>query len=97
MGFFANLLIKSQLDKFNAFIWNTNKNNFDPIINIKTINLDLIIGIERQKKTLLKNTENFALGNFTNNALLWGSRGNGKSTLIKSIFIELSKNYKNLK
>ncbi len=97
MGFFANLLIKSQLDKFNAFIWNTNKNNFDPIINIKTINLDLIIGIERQKKTLLENTENFALGNFTNNALLWGSRGNGKSTLIKSIFIKLSKNYKNLK
>ena len=97
MGFFANLLIKSQLDKFNTFIWNTNKNNFDPIINIKTINLDLIIGIERQKKTLLENTENFALGNFTNNALLWGSRGNGKSTLIKSIFIELSKNYKNLK
>ena len=97
MGFFANLLIKSQLDKFNAFIWNTNKNNFDPIINIKTINLNLIIGIERQKKTLLENTENFALGNFTNNALLWGSRGNGKSTLIKSIFIKLSKNYKNLK
>ena len=57
MGFFANLLIKSQLDKFNAFIWNTNKNNFDPIINIKTINLDLIIGIERQKKTLLENLE----------------------------------------
>ena len=50
MGFFANLLINSQLDKFNAFIWNTNKNSFDPIINIKTINLDLIIGIERQKK-----------------------------------------------
>ena len=97
MGFFANLLIKSQLDKFNAFIWNTNKNNFDPIINIKTINLDLIIGIERQKKTLLENTENFALGNFTNNALLWGSRGNGKSTLIKSIFIKLSKSYQNLK
>ena len=95
MGFFANLLIKSQLDKFNAFIWNTNKNKFDPIINIKTINLDLIIGIERQKKILLENTENFALGNFTNNALLWGSRGNGKSTLIKSIFIKLSKSYKN--
>ena len=50
MGFFANLLIKSQLDKFNAFIWNTDKNIFDPIINIKTINLNLIVGIERQKK-----------------------------------------------
>ena len=97
MGFFGNLLIKSQIDKFNAFVWNTNKNSFDHIINIKTINLDLIIGIERQKKILLENTENFALGNFTNNALLWGSRGNGKSTLIKSIFNKLSKSYKNLK
>ena len=33
-------------------------------------------------------TKNFANGNFTNNALLWGTRGNGKSTLIKSLFKE---------
>ena len=47
MGFFANLLIKSQLDKFNAFIWNTDKNIFDPIINIKTINQIVFISIEK--------------------------------------------------
>ena len=53
--------------------------------------------VSKDKKFFLENTENFALGNFTNNALLWGSRGNGKSTLIKSIFNKLSKSYKNMK
>ena len=37
---------------------------------------------------------NFAEGNFTNNALLWGSRGNGKSSLIKSVFNEINKKKK---
>ena len=58
---------------------------------------DLLIGIERQKKTIYNNTINFAEGNFTNNALLWGSRGNGKSSLIKSVFNEINKKNKNLK
>ena len=45
----------------------------------------------------LDNTNNFANGNFTNNALLWGSRGNGKSSLIKSVFDRVNKNNKKLK
>ena len=96
MVFFKHLLIKKNLLNNHAFIWNSEKKTINPIQKINTINLNLIVCIERQKKTLLENTKNFSLGNFTNNALLWGARGNGKSTLIKSIFVTLSIEYKNL-
>ena len=86
MAFFKHLLIKKNLLNNNAFIWNSEKKTINSIQKINTINLDLIVCIERQKKTLLENTRNFSIGNFTNNALLWGTRGNGKSTLIKSVF-----------
>ncbi|SVD22093.1 uncharacterized protein METZ01_LOCUS374947, partial [marine metagenome] len=97
MAFFKHLLIKKNLLNNNAFIWNSEKKTINPIQKINTINLDLIVCIERQKKTLLENTRNFSIGNFTNNALLWGTRGNGKSTLIKSIFTTLSSEYNNLR
>ena len=97
MAFFKHLLIKKNLLNNNAFIWNSKKKTINSIKKINTINLDLIVCIERQKKTLLENTRNFSIGNFTNNALLWGTRGNGKSTLIKSIFVTLSSEYNNLR
>ena len=97
MGFFSHLLHKNILDKNNAFIWNSQKKNFKSIDKINALDLNLIVGVERQKKTILENTKNFALGNFTNNALLWGTRGNGKSSLIKSTFTLLSLEHKNLK
>ena len=97
MGILKQLFINNKLAKENAFIWNSKKKTFDSIIEIKSIDLNLIVGVNIQKKTLLNNTLNFSNGNFTNNALLWGTRGNGKSTLIKSIFTSLSKKNKNLK
>ena len=80
-----------------AFIWKSNKNNFKKIEKIISIPSNLLIGIDRQKKTLKDNTMNFANENYTNNALLWGTRGNGKSTLIKSIFNENISKYPNLR
>ncbi len=97
MNFLNFFLIKNQLLKNKAFIWLSNKKKFKEIKEIKSVDLNLIIGIERQKKLLFNNTNNFMKGNSTNNALLWGSRGNGKSTLIKSIFSEISKANNNLK
>lgn len=47
--------------------------------------LDLLLGVERQKEALLANTRRFAAGAPANNALLWGSRGTGKSALIKAV------------
>ncbi len=95
--FFSNFLIKNSLRSNKSFIWDSNTKKLKKVKTFKSLNINLLIGIERQKNTLLQNTVNFANGNFTNNALLWGSRGNGKSSLIKSIFIEVNKNYNNLK
>ena len=97
MGLIRDLLLRILLFKKRVFIWNSKNNHFQNINNIQTIKLKLIIGIDSQKETLFTNTKNFAEGNFTNNALLWGSRGNGKSTLIKSIFSNLSIKFLNLK
>lgn len=80
-----------------AFIWNSKETKFNQIDKIKSIPLNLLIAIDKQKKTLYQNTRNFAKKNYTNNALLWGARGNGKSTLIKSIFNELISKFSNLK
>jgi predicted AAA+ superfamily ATPase len=79
------------------FIWNSQKKNIQTIKEFKPLNLKLIIGVDNQKEILLKNTVNFAKGNFINNALLWGARGNGKSSLIKSVFNEILIDHKNLK
>ncbi len=95
--FLSNFLSNFTLSRGNAFIWDSKIKNLKIITNFRFIDLDLLIGIERQKKTIYDNTINFAEGNFTNNALLWGSRGNGKSSLIKSIFYEINKKNKNLK
>lgn len=97
MAFFNDLIVQNILNKYAAFIWDSKKKNLKSIKHIKAINLELLVGIQRQKETLINNTQNFSLGNFTNNALLWGSRGNGKSSLIKSIFKKLSKENKYLK
>ena len=95
--FLTNFLIKNSLSSGKSFIWESKQKNIRKVKILKTLNLSLLVGIERQKNTLLKNTINFAKGNFTNNALLWGSRGNGKSSLIKSIFFEVSKNFNQIK
>ena len=95
--FLSNFLIKNSLSTCKSFIWDSKSKKLKKIKNFKYLNVDLLVGIERQKKTLHQNTLNFAKGNFTNNALLWGSRGNGKSSLIKSIFYEVNKNHNNLK
>ena len=97
MAIFSNLILKRNLYKNNAFIWDSKNKIFKSINKFKAIKLNLISCIDRQKKSLLDNTKKFSEGNFTNNALLWGARGNGKSSLIKSIFSKLSKENKNLK
>ena len=95
--FFSKFLIKNSLSSSKSFIWDSRLKKLKKIKSFKSLDLDLLIGLERQKSTLLHNTLSFADGNFTNNALLWGSRGNGKSSLIKSIFNETYNNYENLK
>ena len=96
MNIYTLFTVKFYLNKYVSFIWGSN-NRLKPINNFKSLNYDLLLGIDNQKKTILENTINFAKGNVTNNALLWGVRGNGKSSLVKSTFVKLSKNFNNLK
>ena len=95
--FLSNFLSNLNISRGSAFIWDSKIKNLKIISNFRCLDLDLLVGVERQKKTILNNTVNFSEGNFTNNALLWGSRGNGKSSLIKSVFNEVNKKNKNLK
>ena len=84
-------------DKSNAFIWEANKNILRSLKKINAIDLKLLQGIENQTNTLYENTLNFSNGFHANNALLWGAKGGGKSSLIKSIFVDINKRNNNLK
>ena len=83
--------------KNNIFLWKVSPEQLDPIGNVNTIDIELLLGIDNAKRTLLKNTEQFAKGFPANNALLWGARGMGKSSLIKAVYNKISKQEKNLK
>ena len=95
--FLRKYLLRQAIKQNAYFIWKNESKSIQPIKSFKPLNLDLIIGVERQKNILLNNTRSFAEGNFTNNALLWGARGNGKSSLIKSVFHEVLSTFNTLK
>jgi predicted AAA+ superfamily ATPase len=69
-----------------AAIWRHNGGYLKPVRNIDPVALDDLLGVEEQKQQLLANTEQFVRGEPANNALLWGARGTGKSSLIKAVF-----------
>ena len=68
-----------------AFVWHAEDNRLVPVHRINRIDLELLVGIDRPAATLLENTRRFARGLPANNALLWGARGMGKSSLVKSV------------
>ncbi|RMF07367.1 MAG: ATP-binding protein [Alphaproteobacteria bacterium] len=73
-----------------AFIWNPDPEDFIPVKSVNRIPLRLLQGIDRMSSILLANTERFAKGLPANNALLWGARGMGKSSLVKAVHAEVS-------
>lgn len=73
-----------------AFLWHVSPDHLQPVPDVKRVALDLLIGIDRARDTLLQNTEQFAKGFAANNALLWGARGMGKSSLVKAIHAHVS-------
>ena len=68
-----------------AFVWHVSPDRLDPIHNVNRVDIDLLVGIDRSRDTLLANTKQFAKGMPANNALLWGVRGMGKSSLVKAV------------
>ncbi len=72
-----------------AFVWRSDLDWLEPVPNISRIEAELLLGIDRQKQILLDNTLRFARGLPANNTLLWGSRGTGKSSIVKAIHAEI--------
>lgn len=68
-----------------GFVWHAEGEYFEPVAHINRVELDLLKGIDRVRDVLLENTLRFADGLPANNALLWGARGMGKSSLIKAV------------
>ncbi len=67
-----------------AFIWHTGPDRLEPVAQVARVEIGLLAGIERARDTLMANTLQFARGFAANNALLWGARGMGKSSLVKA-------------
>ncbi|NCC21315.1 MAG: ATP-binding protein [Alphaproteobacteria bacterium] len=68
----------------NAWIWQPGRQRLKPVRTTGALPLDMLVGLETQSGILLQNTRQFAEGYTANNALLWGARGMGKSSLIKA-------------
>lgn len=68
-----------------AFAWHTQPDRLEPVVQVARVEIALLVGIDRSRDTLLENTRHFAKGLPANNALLWGARGMGKSSLVKSV------------
>ncbi|MDX2104531.1 MAG: ATP-binding protein [Alphaproteobacteria bacterium] len=73
-----------------GFVWQAEGHQLLPIPAVAALPLALLHGIERQRDQLLANTKRFAAGLPANNALLWGARGMGKSSLVKAIHADLN-------
>ena len=68
-----------------AFVWHVAPDRLEPVASVNRVDLSLLHGINRARDILLANTLQFARGHGANNALLWGARGMGKSSLVKAI------------
>jgi predicted AAA+ superfamily ATPase len=75
-------------DAADAFIWNADPGTLVPVEKVNRVEMGLLRGIDRHRDILLDNTMRFARGLPANNALLWGSRGMGKSSLVKAVHHE---------
>jgi predicted AAA+ superfamily ATPase len=68
-----------------AFIWQPAGRRLTAVAHVNRVDMSLLKGIDRMRDILVENTERFARGLPANNALLWGARGMGKSSLVKAV------------
>jgi predicted AAA+ superfamily ATPase len=74
-----------------AFLWHSESRSLQPVAKVNRVELGLLKGIDRVRDILIENTRRFAAGHAANNALLWGARGMGKSSLVKAVHAEAAK------
>jgi len=80
-----------------AFVWHTQPDRLEAVPKVARVALNLLVGVDRSRDTLLANTRQFAKGLPANNALLWGARGMGKSSLVKAIHADVQADHAHLK
>ena len=80
-----------------AYMWQPDPDRLVAVPRVSRVDLDLLVGIDRARDTLLDNTRRFAAGLPANNALLWGARGMGKSSLVKAVHGALEEAFPELK
>ena len=74
-----------------AFVWHAARQRLAPVAKVNRVELALLRGIDRVRDLLHDNTERFARGLPANNALLWGARGMGKSSLVKAMHAAINR------
>ena len=74
-----------------AFVWHADRGRLAPVARVNRVDMALLRGIDRVRDSLAENTERFAKGLPANNALLWGARGMGKSSLVKAVHAEINR------
>ncbi len=87
----------TDMDDAPGFVWDAAAERLKPVPKINRLPLDLLIGVDMQREALLANTRRFAAGLPANNALLWGARGMGKSSLVKTVHGALAADFPALK
>jgi hypothetical protein len=80
----------ADLTATDAFVWHPSPPRLAPVPDVSRVDIALLQGVERQKQILLDNTLRFARGLPANNAMLWGARGMGKSSLVKAVHAVLN-------
>ena len=85
-----NIDEKIDLSTSDGFVYDDSLKNLKPVKKISRVPIQLLKGLENQNDILLKNTQNFANNLPANNALLWGAKGTGKSSLVKSVHAEIN-------
>lgn len=81
---------ENDIEAADAFVWQPAQQLLQPVERVNRVDLSLLKGVDRMRDILVDNTERFARGLPANNVLLWGARGMGKSSLVKSVHAGVS-------
>ena len=81
----------ADIETAEAYVWHATGHRLEAVPRVNRVDLHLLMGVDRQKATLLENTRRFAKGLPANNALLWGSRGAGKSSIVKAVHAHVNR------
>ena len=82
-------VVAPDFDACEAFVWHVTPDRLTPVAAVSRVDMSLLLGVDRARDILMQNTAQFARGLPANNALLWGARGMGKSSLVKAVHAEV--------